>query len=71
MTELPPKPELEHRERVGEYGEIISELTPDSEHRNAEYLRTLHFAKVALYKMEIENEGNETTTQESKTIQEG
>lgn len=66
--ELPPKPELEHRTRVGSYGETVVELTPESERVWAEYLRTLHFAKAAMYKMEIENEGSKTTTQEGKAI---
>ena len=60
--ELPPKPELEHRERVGAYGEIVRELMPDSEQKYSEYLRALRIAKVAKYRMEMENEGSKTTT---------
>ena len=57
--ELPPKPELERRERIGQYGEIVSELTPDSEQRLAEYLRKLHFARIAI------RSANEETTKTS------
>lgn len=51
MTELPPKPELERRQRVGQYGEIVDELTPESEQRWAAYLRELHLAKIAIRKV--------------------
>ena len=48
--ELPRKPELQRQERIGEYGEVVIELTPESEKEWADYLRELHFAKVALAK---------------------
>ena len=50
VVERPRKPELQRQERIGQYGEIVSELTPESEKEWAEYLRTLHFAKIALAK---------------------
>lgn len=59
MRELPPKPELERRERIGQYGEVVSELTPESEILWANYLRDLHFAKIALRRY------NEETTENS------
>ncbi len=58
MMELPPKPELEWRERAGQYGEIVSELTPNSEQQWSDYLRDLHFAKIAIRRY------NEETTKE-------
>lgn len=57
--ELPPKPELERRERVGQYGDTVSELTPDSEQRWSNYLRDLHFAKIAIRRY---NDKEETDT---------
>lgn len=56
MGELLPKPELSHRQRIGEFGEVVTELTPESEAAWAEYLRELHFAKVALAKAGDKNE---------------
>lgn len=47
--EKPKKPELEKREKVGEFGEIVEELTPQSEALWAEYLRKLHFAEAAIW----------------------
>ena len=52
--ELPPKPELEYRERVGNYGEIVEELTPKAEIIWAEYLRKLHIAERAIWLEENE-----------------
>ena len=46
--ELPPKPELEQRERVGQFGEIVEELTPESEVRWAEHLRQKRLAEIAI-----------------------
>ena len=43
---LPPKPQLEYRERVGQFGEIIQELTPESEMEYTEYLRKKGLAEV-------------------------
>ena len=45
---MPPKPELEHRQRVGQFGEIVEELTPESEIRWAEYLRRKRLAEIAI-----------------------
>ena len=56
--ELPPKPELERRERVGQFGEIVSELTPESEVLWANYIRDLHLAKIALNRMTYEEGGD-------------
>lgn len=56
VGELLPKPELSHRQRIGEFGEVVTELTPESEVAWAEYLRELHFAKVALAKAGDKNE---------------
>lgn len=42
------KPELERRQRVGSFGEIVEELTPESEIRWAEYLRKKRLADIAL-----------------------
>lgn len=52
---MPPKPELERRERVGQYGEVVDELTPESEVVWAKYLRDLRFARIAIRRI------NETT----------
>lgn len=57
--ELPPKPELERRQRVGQYGEIVDELAPESEQRWAAYLRELRLAKIAIRRV------NEETTKTS------
>ena len=58
MTE---KPKLEHRERVGECGEIVSELTPESEQIWSEYLRNERLARIAIYKAqnELDKEAND------------
>lgn len=53
--ELPPKPQLEHRVRIGSYGEAVKELTPESEKAWAKYLRDSHFAKAAMFRMETED----------------
>lgn len=62
--ELPPKPELEWRERPGRCGEIVRELTPDSEQRWSDYLRDLHFAKIAIrrYSEETTKDNNDEGT---------
>ena len=39
--EKPQKPELEKQQRVGEFGEIVVELTQDSERRWAKYLQDI------------------------------
>lgn len=58
--ELPPKPELERRVRME--GEVtVIELTPESEQIWSDYLRKLHFAKIALRSL---NETTETTNAE-------
>lgn len=48
------KPTLERRERIGAYGEIVSELTPESEQIWADYLRRERLARIALYRTEHE-----------------
>ena len=54
--ELPPKPEPERRQRIGQYGEIVDELTPESEIRWANYLREKRLAEIAIRSL------NDTTT---------
>lgn len=46
---LPQKPELEKRTRKGRYGEIVEELTPQSEILWSDYLRALNIAQRAMY----------------------
>ena len=46
------KPTLERRERIGAYGEIVTELTPESERIWADYLRREQLARIALYRIE-------------------
>lgn len=46
------RPELERRERTGQYGETIIELTPESEQAWSEYLRKITLAKIALHSSE-------------------
>lgn len=60
------KPKLERRERIGQYGEIVSELTPESERIWAEYLRQERLARIAIYKAqnELDKEAND---KEAKT----
>ena len=48
------KPTLERRERIGAYGEIVSELTPESEQIWADYLRREQLARIALYRIKHE-----------------
>ena len=54
------KPTLERRERIGAYGEIVSELTPESEQIWADYLRRERLARIALYRTEheLDNSGD-------------
>lgn len=42
------KPKLERRQRVGNYGEIVEELTPASEIVWVDYLRRKRLAEIAL-----------------------
>ena len=60
------KPKLERRERIGRYGEIVIELTPESEQIWAEYLRNEQLARIAIYKAqnELDKEDND---KEAKT----
>ena len=55
------KPTLEHRERIGAHGEIVTELTPESEQIWADYLRREQLARIALYrtKHELDKEAME------------
>ena len=48
------KPTLERRERIGAYGEVVIELTPESELIWAEYLRQERLARIAIYKAQNE-----------------
>lgn len=48
--ELPKKPSLEYEEKTGQHGEIIQQLTPESERIWSNYLTELAVAKRALYK---------------------
>ena len=48
------KPTLEHRERIGAYGEVVIELTPESELIWADYLRRERLARIALYRTQNE-----------------
>lgn len=48
------KPNLERRQRVGQYGEIVSELTPESEQIWADYLHRERLARIAIYKAQNE-----------------
>ena len=50
IVELPRKPKLEQQQKIGQYGEIVVELTSESEILWSNYLRQLHFVKAALYK---------------------
>ena len=52
------KPTLEHRERIGAYGEIVTELTPESERIWAGYLRREQLARIALYRIKHELDGD-------------
>jgi hypothetical protein len=52
--EKPQKPDLEMREREGRHGEIVVELTPESENRWAEYLRQMNFYRMAMGALSIE-----------------
>lgn len=54
--ELPKRPELEKQEKVGQYGEIVIGLTPESEKIWSDYLTRLHFAKIALRSINGEQE---------------
>ena len=60
------KPKLERRERIGRYGEIVIELTPESEQIWSEYLRNEQLARIAIYKAqnELDKEDND---KEAKT----
>jgi hypothetical protein len=60
MEELPPKPELETRERVGQFGEIVEELTPESEEKWAQYLRDRRLAEIAIYRSTHDKEETNT-----------
>ena len=60
------KPKLEKRQRVGQYGELVEELTPESEIKWAEYLRQKRIAEIALRRS---NETTETTTAQRATCQ--
>lgn len=46
--EMPQKPELESRQRIGDFGEIVEELTPASEIAWADYLRRKRLAEIAM-----------------------
>lgn len=50
MEKLPPKPKLERQEKIGNHGEVVSQLTPESEAAYAKWLRDVHFAKRSLHK---------------------
>ena len=52
------KPTLERRERIGAYGEVVSELTPESEQIWADYLRRERLARMALYRTQNELDKN-------------
>ena len=50
------EPKLEYRERVGRFGEVVSEPTPESDHIWTKYLRQQTLAKIALRRLLKENE---------------
>lgn len=60
------KPKLERRERIGAYGETVSELTPESERLWSEYLRNERLARIAIFKANNELD-KETNDKEAKT----
>ena len=43
-------PKLERRQRPGEHGEIVDELTPESEILWTQYLRETNLARIAINK---------------------
>ena len=48
------KPTLERRERIGAYGEVVIELTPESELILADHLRRERLARISLYRTQNE-----------------
>ena len=50
------KPKLERRARIGQHGEAIVELTPESEAAWSRYLMDRTMAKIALSRAANENE---------------
>ena len=59
MTEMPQKPELEKRQRIGSFGEIVEELTPESEIAWADYLRRQRLADIAVWRASNEEQATE------------
>lgn len=58
------KPALERRQRVGQYGELVDELTPESEILWSRYLTEKRLAEIALRR---DNETTETIIPEGPT----
>jgi hypothetical protein len=54
MAELPPKPELEYRQRQAD-GIIVVELTPDSDLAYGRWLTACNMARQSIYR-EIHDE---------------
>lgn len=54
--EMPQKPELEKRQMVGRFGEIVEELTPVSEIVWADYLKRERLARIAIWRANNEEE---------------
>lgn len=54
--EMPKKPELEKRQRIGDFGETVEELTPASEIVWADYLRRERLARIAIWRANNEEQ---------------
>lgn len=63
--ELPKKPALEHEYKNGQHGELIVQLTPESEILWSNYLRELNLARVAIYNASNRNYDNTSGTSTS------
>lgn len=61
--ELPKKPELKREYKQGPYGEIVEQLTSDSEALWSRYLTELNFAKRAIYAT-VNDTGTDPSTKE-------
>lgn len=60
------KPKLERKESIGQYGEIVNELTPESELIWSNYLRAKHFATIALKEVIIKKPSEENYDKKEK-----
>lgn len=55
MIDFPPKPELQRQQRIGQYGEIVDELTLESEILWTRYIRQQKVARAAIKETQSEN----------------